>query len=167
MKNSVSASRLSPLGSFPKHLSDVYLISHSPTAAYDPAQVSGPNGVFAMMSGARVLFCRRYRAALLDYLLGSGETALVRAYDLGRRALDDGLGLLQVLRAHQRALDAVLESMPTVKEGLSRLKAAEVFLMETLSPFEMTYRGYVSLLQGPHEARRHQSRHRPSVRRKG
>jgi phosphoserine phosphatase RsbU-like protein len=119
------------------------------------------------MSGAKVLFSRRYRAALLDYLLGSGETALGRAYELGRRALDDGLGLLQVLRAHQRALDAVLESPPTVKEGLSRLKAAEVFLMETLSPFEMTYRGYVSLLQGPQEAPDRQPRHRPRARRNG
>ena len=118
-----------------------------------------------MMSGARVLFCRRYRAALLDYLLGSGETALVRAYDLGRRALDDGLGLLQVLRAHQGALDAVLESTPTVEESLNRLKAAEIFLMETLSPFEMTYRGYVSLLQGRHEEPRNPPRHRPSARR--
>jgi len=128
----------------------------------------GTNGVSGSMSGARALFSRRYRAALLDYLLGSGETALVRAYDLGRRALDEGLGLLQVLRAHQRAIDAVLESTPTVKESLSRLKAAEVFLMETLSPFEMTYRGYVSLLQsGPHEPPRNTPRQRPSARRHG
>jgi hypothetical protein len=130
-------------------------------------RISGPIGVSEIMSGAKVLFSRRYRAALLDYLLGSGETALVRAYDLGRRALDDGLGLLQVLRAHQRALDAVLESTPTAQESLNRLKAAEVFLMETLSPFEMTYRGYVSLLQGPHEEPRNPPRHRPGARRHG
>ena len=61
----------------------------------------------------------------------------------------------------------MLESTPTVEESLNRLKAAEIFLMETLSPFEMTYRGYVSLLPGLHEARRHQPRHRPSARRKG
>jgi hypothetical protein len=118
------------------------------------------------MSGAKVFFSRRYRAALLDYLLGNGETALVRAYDLGRRALEDGLGLMQVLRAHQRAVDAVLESTHTVKESLSRLKAAEVFLMETLSPFEMTYRGYVSLVQDPHEKRNRRPSRRATARRR-
>jgi len=118
--------------------------------------------MFTIMSGAKVLFSRRYRAALLDYLLGSGEPALARAYDLGRRALDDGFGLLYVLQAHQGAIDAVLESTHTVKESLNRLKAAEVFLMETLSPFEMTYRGYVALLkQEPRKARPV----RPNVRR--
>jgi Phosphoserine phosphatase RsbU, N-terminal domain len=117
------------------------------------------------MSGARIQFSRRYRAAMLDYLLGSGETALVRAYDLGRRALDEGLGLLQVLRAHQRAVDAVLESTHTVKESLSRLKAAEVFLMETLSPFEMTYRGYVALLKGHHQKPPKARSNRPNGRR--
>ena len=51
------------------------------------------------MSAQTVLFSRRYRAALLDYLLGSGETGLSHAYDLGRTAIDEGLGLLQILRA--------------------------------------------------------------------
>jgi Phosphoserine phosphatase RsbU, N-terminal domain len=99
------------------------------------------------MGVPKVLFCRRYRAALLDYLLGNGETGLARAHDLGRRAIEDGLGLLQILRAHQQALTAVLDSTHTSSENLSTLKAAEDFLLETLSPFEMTHRGYVALLQ--------------------
>lgn len=94
-----------------------------------------------------VLFSRRYRAALLDYLLGSGETGLSRAYDLGRTALEKGLGPLQILGAHQKALNAVLESSHTVNDSLRSLKAAEAFLMESLSPFEMTYRGYVASLE--------------------
>jgi hypothetical protein len=103
------------------------------------------------MSTRTVLFSRRYRAALLDYLLGSGETGLSQAYDLGRTAIYEGLGLLQILRAHQRAVNAVLESTHNVNESLKRLKAAEDFLLETLSPFEMTYRGYVALLEDDHE----------------
>ena len=95
----------------------------------------------------RVLFARRYRAALLDYLLGSGESGRERAYELGRTAIDNSLGLLQILRVHQKAVNSILESTPTVDQGLSRLKAAEEFLMETLSPFEMTHRGYVSFLE--------------------
>jgi hypothetical protein len=93
-----------------------------------------------------VLFSRRYRAALLDYLLGAGETGLTRAYELGRRALEDGVGLLSILQAHQRALSAVLAATPTVGEAIGRLEAAETFLLEALSPFELTYRGYLALV---------------------
>jgi len=102
------------------------------------------------MSAERLLFSRRYRAALLDYLLGNGETGLSTAYDLGRSALDEDLGLLQILRAHQRAVYGVLETTHNFGDSMKRLKAAEEFLMETLSPFEMTYRGYVALLEGDH-----------------
>ena len=100
------------------------------------------------MSAQRLLFSRRYRAALLDYLLGNGEAGLSTAYDLGRSAIDEDLGLLQILRAHQRAVNNVLETTRNIGDSLKRLKAAQEFLMETLSPFEMTYRGYVDLLDG-------------------
>jgi len=102
------------------------------------------------MSAQRLLFSRRYRAALLDYLLGNGETGLSNAYDLGRTALEEEFGLLQILRTHQRAVNSVLESTHSVPEGLKRLRAAEDFLLETLSPFEMTYRGYVALIDRDH-----------------
>lgn len=114
-----------------------------------------------------VLFSRRYRAALLDYLLGSGETGLARAFDLGRAAIDEGIGLLQILRAHQKAVNAVLGSTHNVNESLRRLKAAEDFLMETLGPFEMTYRGYVALLEGDHETPHQRSSSRRRARRRG
>jgi hypothetical protein len=100
------------------------------------------------MCAQTALFSRRYRAALLDYLLGSGEGGLARAYDLGRTAIDEGVGLLPILRAHREAVDAVLQSTLTVNDSLRKLAAAEDFLMEVLSPFEMIYRGYVALLEG-------------------
>ena len=102
------------------------------------------------MSAQRLLFARRYRAALLDYLLGNGETGLSNAYDLGRTALEEEFGLLQILRTHQRVVNRVLESTDSVPDSLKRLRDAEDFLMETLSPFEMTYRGYVALLDRDH-----------------
>jgi hypothetical protein len=102
----------------------------------------------------RLLFSRRYRAALLDYLLGNGEAGLSTAYDLGRSAIEGNFGLLQILRTHQRAINAVLESTNSVSDSLKRLRAAEDFLMETLSPFEMTYRGYVAMLQTEREKTR-------------
>jgi hypothetical protein len=106
-----------------------------------------------VMSGQKLLFSRRYRAALLDYLLGNGETGLSNAYELGRSAMDEELGLLQIVRAHQRAVNSVIEPTENVTESLKRLRAAEEFLMETLSPFEMAYRGYFSLIENPRDLR--------------
>ncbi|HET9361117.1 MAG TPA: phosphatase RsbU N-terminal domain-containing protein [Vicinamibacterales bacterium] len=102
------------------------------------------------MSAHKALFARRYRAALLDYLLGSDETGLVRAYDLGRLALEGGLGPLEILRTHQRAAQAILASTQSADLTRKRVAAAGEFLMETLSPFEMTYRGYVALIEARH-----------------
>ena len=98
------------------------------------------------MGAQHVLFLRRYRAALLDYLLGNRETELARAYDLGRQALADGHGLLDVLRTHQRAMHAIIEASRNPEDTLKRLDASWEFLTEILSQFEMTTRGYVSSL---------------------
>ena len=103
------------------------------------------------MPAHKALFARRYRAALLDYLLGGDEGDLVRAYDLGRTALEEGLGLLEILRTHQRAAQAILASTQSADLTRRRVVAAGEFLMETLSPFEMTYRGYVALLDAREE----------------
>ena len=99
----------------------------------------------AAMKAHAVLFARRYRAALLDYLLGAGEMGLARAYDLGRTAINEGVGLLHILQTHQKATNAVLQSSTTVDDALGKLEAAEAFLSEALSPFELTYRGYLAL----------------------
>jgi two-component system sensor histidine kinase UhpB len=100
------------------------------------------------MVAQRVLFARRYRAALLDYLLSSDEAGLVRAYELGRVAMLEGLGLLEVLRIHQGATQTIVSSTRDIEVTLKTLGSAGEFLMETLSPFEMAYRGYVASLQG-------------------
>lgn len=102
------------------------------------------------MPEERVLFFRRYRAALLDYLLGSGESGLTRAYELGRDGIEGGPGLLQILGAHQKAVNSILESTPPAEERLRQLKACEEFLVEALSSFEMVSRGYVELLERHH-----------------
>lgn len=114
------------------------------------------------MGAQNVLFLRRYRAALLDYLLGNRESELARAYDLGRQALADGHGLLDVLRTHQRAMHAIIEASQSPDETLRRLDASWEFLTEILSSFEMTTRGYVSSL-GVRQTVRRKSRRRNST----
>jgi hypothetical protein len=99
-----------------------------------------------------MLFARRYRAALLDYLLGSDEAGLVRAYELGRSAMQEGLGLLEILRVHHGTMRTIVGSARDVDGMLKTLDAGGHFLMETVSPFEMAYlaRGHVASREDVH-----------------
>ncbi len=88
-----------------------------------------------------------YHAALLDYVLASGESGLSHAYDLGRNGFDEGCGLLHILKVHEKALNTILESMPVGDEVRRRVNASTHFLVEALSPFDMACRGYRVLLK--------------------
>lgn len=85
---------------------------------------------------------RCYAAALREYVADEREAVLVQAYELGRAAIADGLGVLDVARAHQEALVKLLQSPAGAGSGGQVLKAAETFLLESLSPFEATHRGF-------------------------
>jgi signal transduction histidine kinase len=80
-----------------------------------------------------------YSVALEQYVSQPDETALARAYELGRRALTDGLGVLDVATVHSRALPALLVRPTSEHEPAKLLEALEMFLVEALSPFEMTF----------------------------
>ena len=92
-----------------------------------------------------------YIAALRDYLAGGGEEPLKRAYEIGRTAMADGLGVLEMLALNHRALLSILEGKPQSGECGRMIQAAEVFFAESLSPFEMAHRGF----REAHTALRH------------
>jgi signal transduction histidine kinase len=102
-----------------------------------------------------------YTAALQDYIDGRGEPALHRANELGRIALERGLGILEITGIHQLASDRVVARVAGDAAGeLSRARA-DVFLLETLSPFEMTHRGFqdaLAMLRRVNEAMESESR---------
>jgi signal transduction histidine kinase len=79
---------------------------------------------------------------LRRYLLRQQESFLQQAYELGRKAIASGLGVLDMARIHQQALTSCLSRARAAEEITSALKAAETFFMETLSPFEATHRGF-------------------------
>ncbi len=81
----------------------------------------------------------KYAAALKEYLRGGGEPALQRAYELGRAALAEGVGVLEMAALHHRAMVQLLRSEESLP---GMVGAAGQFLVESLSPFEMTHRGY-------------------------
>src|SRR5882724_9398689 len=93
---------------------------------------------------------RAYTRALKDYLSSGGEGALQSGYEVGRTALADGLGVLEMAGIHHAALAQVLQriSAPgSLKQDLAR--AQELF-GESLSPYEMAHRGFRDAISALH-----------------
>src|SRR5579863_5617092 len=83
-----------------------------------------------------------YFSALESYLSHGKEEALESAYEIGRRALDNGLGVLEMATLHHLALKRLL-ARKSGAEGVARnTSAIERFFVESLTPFEMTHRGF-------------------------
>jgi len=93
------------------------------------------------MSGQLDDFEREYVAVLEACIQAEDEAALSRAYELGRRGLGEGLGVLDMVLLHRTAVERLLTSAPEV--DMHRLMVVSVDLFnELLSPFEMAFRGY-------------------------
>ncbi len=82
-----------------------------------------------------------YAAALEAHLRHSGEQALHQAYELGRQAMTQGLGVLDLTLTHHEALAGLMNGEDRAF-GPQALERAAQFLAEVLSPFEMMLRGY-------------------------
>jgi light-regulated signal transduction histidine kinase (bacteriophytochrome) len=76
-------------------------------------------------------------AALAEFGRVPDESALSRAYDLGRQAMNDGLGLAEIGRVFREAAQAVEPS-----GDAKRTSQSLTFLFELLAPYEMVLRGY-------------------------
>jgi PAS domain S-box-containing protein len=85
---------------------------------------------------------REYREALATYAASGQEEHLQAAYEIGRSALNSGLGVLDMARLHQEALLNLVASTAAPVATLRLAKAVETFLMEALSPFEAAHRGF-------------------------
>src|SRR5574341_1436001 len=94
------------------------------------------------MANIQAQFARRYMNALKDYLGAGQEASLEAAYMLGRKALDRGLGILDIVALHQRASMEVLPGLGVSDELPSRFASSLNFFAEALSPFEMAQRGF-------------------------
>jgi hypothetical protein len=66
-----------------------------------------------------------YYAVLREFVGGSSEVALQRAYELGRRALDAGFGVLEVGRIHHAALQRIAGTGPMPPSCVATIAAAE------------------------------------------
>lgn len=85
---------------------------------------------------------RAYQAAMCEYIKKPREAGLELAYELGRRALEQGAAMVDVAGIYHQVLTAVLRRSKTQFECVRKAGVAANFFVESLSPFEMTYRGH-------------------------
>jgi PAS domain S-box-containing protein len=83
-----------------------------------------------------------YRTALHAFLKSDTEQNLEKAYGVGRKAIADGYGVLQVAAVFQKVLLDVLKELSATKRTEEAFQLAMSFFTESLSPFEMTLRGF-------------------------
>lgn len=82
-----------------------------------------------------------YASALVAHIANGDEAALNHAYELGRQILAEGCGVLDQVALHTEAFGRIVavNAKGHVRQQLDR---AGEFLAESLSPFEMSLRGY-------------------------
>jgi signal transduction histidine kinase len=80
----------------------------------------------------------RYAQLLDDYLRDANETALTQGYELARKALQDGYGVVEMSAIHNQCLRKHLIDRNISDDMLEKLGD---FFSECLSPFEMSHRG--------------------------
>lgn len=85
-------------------------------------------------------YAHDYATELEHLLEGAGEDALSGAYELGRKARAEGLGILDVIAFHQDATLRLLRDDPARRGPVAVLQGASSLLNEALSPFEMSFR---------------------------
>jgi signal transduction histidine kinase len=81
-----------------------------------------------------------YADSLRAYLQEPGESALKAAYGLGRAAMDNGAGVIDIVGAHAEALGVILDG-----SAADAIAARSIpFLVECLAPLEMAHRGFIA-----------------------
>ena len=91
-------------------------------------------------------FETRYRSALESYLEPTAdETQLIAALELGRTALAEGVGLLDLVAIHHVSLEWLIRVARRNADTQRLLAKASEFLTQVAAPFEMAQRGWRDL----------------------
>jgi len=83
-----------------------------------------------------------YVDALTEHLHNPSEASLSRAYELGREAINHGMGMLDLLAVHHEAMKQWLPRARTGAEAAVVADAAAEFLNEAAAPMEMALLGF-------------------------
>ncbi|MBI2428634.1 MAG: hypothetical protein HYV29_07555, partial [Ignavibacteriales bacterium] len=87
-----------------------------------------------------------YESILNEYLANKGEASLERAYEFGKDLIAQGLGCLDLLRIHEETIVPIVQRAEETGNGIETVKWGFRFLTESLSPFEMTHRGFYDVI---------------------
>ncbi len=91
---------------------------------------------------AQASFEDEYASLLREYGAGTGEAALGRAYELGRRAFTERKSLVEIASLHHQTLQGLIREEKDEKRREDLLRAGGDFFAECLSPYEMAHRGF-------------------------
>jgi signal transduction histidine kinase len=87
-------------------------------------------------------FEEEFVSALREYVLLGGEESLGFAYELGRRGINDGKSLMEVVSIHHKGLLEILGEVEDKEKRAELLRSSVHFLIESLSSYEMARRGF-------------------------
>lgn len=91
-----------------------------------------------MTRAERADFHAGYVSALRTYLEARGEEELAIGHELGRRALQEGISMLDIIEHHSWLINDLAQS-----SGGVDLAAALAFLLQTLAPLDVATRGFL------------------------
>ncbi len=94
------------------------------------------------MKANNLEFLELYASALQNYLEKTDEAGLEEAYELGRQALGSETSLLEMVALHYDAVNQALSRMSKTEDIQGIAKLSGKFLIESLTPYEMTISGY-------------------------
>ncbi|AHH18150.1 putative histidine kinase [Nocardia nova SH22a] len=94
------------------------------------------------MSAVLAAFREAYANALRLHLDSPNQNTLAEGYELGRRALVEGVSILDLTEHHFRLLDE-LGLSPTTPGTAARARAALEFLLQTLAALDVATRGFL------------------------
>lgn len=89
-----------------------------------------------------------YAPLLLRHLTRRDESGLQAAYQLGRRAMQDSVGLLDVVRVHNDLFLEVLTNARDLDEVVDLTGAASTILIDLVASFEVAQRGFMDVRRG-------------------
>lgn len=95
-----------------------------------------------MTANHREVLAQQYAAAVQIYLAGREESALERAYEIGRDAVSAGIGLLEMTAIQRQVLAATLRERAPADDAAGLAERMMDFFGECMGAFEMVYRGY-------------------------
>ena len=86
-----------------------------------------------------------YAPLMLKYLTHQDESGLRSAYELGRRAMTESVGMLDLLRVHNEVFLGVLDTARDADEARNLARVASTLLIDFVAAFEMPQRGFLEM----------------------